>query len=170
MFLRKSILICSGPLADIAGPRVRRFTRATDTWFYRHAEKILAKSSSPVVNFIPVTDFFFRRDRGTFWIGLYAIRQFVTPFNCVTRYVLDHFMHTRVIYHAVHKSKFHKQVYELRRCGALQSSSRFPAICGSVVRTLSDERKPCQPERARPQRIAMVGFLRRHQSRRFQTR
>ena len=109
VFSLKSALICSGRLADTAGPCVRRFTRATDPWFYRHAEKLLAKSSGPVVESIPVTDYFFRYDRGTFWTGLYAFRYFVTPFNRVTRYVLDYFMHTRVMYHALHKSGFHKQ-------------------------------------------------------------
>ena len=74
VFFLKSVQICSGHLADTAGPCVRRFTRATDTWFYRHAEKSFAKLSSPVVDSVPVTDFFFRHDRGTFWIGLYAIR------------------------------------------------------------------------------------------------
>jgi Delta24-sterol reductase len=49
-------------------------------------------------------DYLFRYDRGAFWLGRLAFKYFVTPFNRITRWVLDDFMHTRVMYHALHKS------------------------------------------------------------------
>ena len=37
-------------------------------------------------------------------MGRYAFQYFITPFNRITRRILDRFMYTRVMYHALHKS------------------------------------------------------------------
>jgi len=86
------------------GTRLQRFTRARDPWFYIHVERVFARSSSPVVEAIPITDYLFRYDRGAFWTGAHAFKYFLTPFNRITRFFLDRFMHTRVMYHALHES------------------------------------------------------------------
>ncbi|KIV96162.1 hypothetical protein PV10_00064 [Exophiala mesophila] len=90
------------------------FSKAWDQWFYLHAEermvsslkaKVSADAGSQVQSdMIPLTDYLFRYDRGAFWTGSLAYKYFVTPFNRVTRYLLDGFMHTRVMYHALHRS------------------------------------------------------------------
>lgn len=41
----------------------------------------------------------------------YAFSYFITPFNRVTRYLLDHFMHTRVMYHALHRSGIGSELF-----------------------------------------------------------
>ncbi|KAG6040080.1 hypothetical protein E4U41_001421 [Claviceps citrina] len=46
----------------------------------------------------PLVDYLFRYDRGAFWVGKYSFRYFLTPFNRTTRFLLDRFMHTRVMY------------------------------------------------------------------------
>ena len=110
MFSAKKGIICSGRLTNTSNSRIQRFTRPTDTWFYLHAERLATASvQKPVVETIPLRDYLFRYDRGTFWTGVYAFRYFVTPFNRVTRWALDYFMHTRVMYHALHKSGFANQ-------------------------------------------------------------
>ena len=110
MFSRENGVICSGRMTDTATPQVRGFTRAVDPWFYRQAQKNISKpTEKPVVESIPLTDYLFRYDRGCFWTGIYAFQYFVTPFNRITRWALDYFMHTRVMYHALHKSGFAKQ-------------------------------------------------------------
>ncbi|KAJ9260411.1 hypothetical protein DTO207G8_456 [Paecilomyces variotii] len=108
---------------------IQHFTRPQDPWFYTHAEDVLTKyypkspesssssssssktSSSSLLHteLIPTTDYFFRYDRGAFWGGRYSFSYFLMPFNAFTRWVLDPFMHTRVMYHALHKSGLAKR-------------------------------------------------------------
>ena len=103
-------VVCSGRLTDAAKPRVQHFTRAADPWFYLHAEALVSENTSTVVvEAIPITDYLFRYDRGTFWTGKYAFEYFVTPFNRFTRWALDKFMHTRVMYHGLHQSGLAKR-------------------------------------------------------------
>ncbi|KAL3957113.1 hypothetical protein ACCO45_007691 [Purpureocillium lilacinum] len=52
----------------------------------------------------PLEDYLFRYDRGGFWVARYAFNYFITPFNRVTRFLLDRYMHARVMYRALHKS------------------------------------------------------------------
>ncbi|KAF3145322.1 hypothetical protein TWF594_004273 [Orbilia oligospora] len=110
MFSRNTGVIVSGRLTDSPSPstKIQGFTAPTDPWFYIHAERILSykkgMKENPFVDTVPITDYLFRYDRGGFWVGKYAFKYFVTPFNRITRYILDYFMHTRVMYHALHKS------------------------------------------------------------------
>jgi Delta24-sterol reductase len=108
---RDRIAVCSGRLTNSLpdGARVQRFTRAQDPWFYINAERRTAHVTEPIVDFIPLGDYLFRYDRGGFWVGKYAFKYFITPFNRVSRYFLDRFMHTRVMYHALHQSGHSKR-------------------------------------------------------------
>lgn len=104
-------VIMTGRLTNIVhnGMQVQRFTRAQDPWFYLHAKKLLASHPGPTKEAIPLADYLFRYDRGAFWTGAYAFTYFMTPFNRVTRWALDHFLHTRVMYHALHASGHARQ-------------------------------------------------------------
>ncbi|KAJ6189947.1 hypothetical protein N7519_004855 [Penicillium mononematosum] len=66
------------------------------------------QESSPhmpdAVDYIPLTDYLFRYDRGGFWVARYAFRYFCVPFTSLTRWLLNRFMHTKVMYHALHVS------------------------------------------------------------------
>ncbi|KAK9364898.1 hypothetical protein V1509DRAFT_643224 [Lipomyces kononenkoae] len=106
LFNKDSGVICVGRLTDTHkdGIPVQCFSRATDPWFYLHAKKVIAKSTESFTEAVPLVDYLFRYDRGGFWVGTYAFQYFVTPFNRFTRWALDSFMHTRVMYHALHKS------------------------------------------------------------------
>lgn len=86
------------------GVSVQRFSRARDPWFYIHVERTASRSLEPLKEATPVRDYLFRYDRGAFWTGKYAFEYFITPFNRITRWALDYFMHTRVMYHALHAS------------------------------------------------------------------
>lgn len=126
VFAKDRTVICAGRMVDgpvPEGHKPVRFTRARDTWFYLRAEKIskqLQKSKqqsngtnpttpapapAPVVDYIPLLDYLFRYNRGAFWTARYAFKYFLTPFNRITRAVLDPLMHTRVMYAALHKSE-----------------------------------------------------------------
>ncbi|KXL47432.1 hypothetical protein M433DRAFT_27941 [Acidomyces richmondensis BFW] len=106
LFGKNHGVIVSGRLTDelAAGLKVQHFSRAHDPWFYIHAKRLSKGKSVPVKEAIPLRDYLFRYDRGAFWTGSYAFKYFITPFNPVTRYILDYFMHTRVMYHALHAS------------------------------------------------------------------
>jgi len=99
-------VICVGRLIDIPddGVRIQQFSRATDPWFYLHASDVISKSKQPWTEAIPIVDYLFRYDRGGFWVGSFAFKYFMCPFNRFTRWVLDRFLHTRAMYHALHQS------------------------------------------------------------------
>lgn len=105
-------IVMSGRLIDTVPPgdlRIQTFNRARDPWFYMHAERITRGSTTAVKEAIPLSDYLFRYDRGAFWTGAYAFKYFMMPFNRVTRWVLDEFMKTRVMYHALHASGHARQ-------------------------------------------------------------
>ena len=104
-------VIMIGRLTDQTIPgRIQRFDRASDPWFYMHAEDVLQgiTRQKPVdatyKESIPIQCYLFRYDRGVFWSGLRAFKYFITPFNALTRYLLDPFMHSRTMVHALHRS------------------------------------------------------------------
>ncbi|KAL8377967.1 hypothetical protein RB595_008585 [Gaeumannomyces hyphopodioides] len=109
-----AVVICAGRMVDAVpdGASQRRFARARDPWFYIHVEKhALPRLRKPgpgggaaVKDYIPLTDYLFRYDRGGFWAARWAFRYFYTPFNRATRFALDPLMRTRVMYRALHKS------------------------------------------------------------------
>ena len=104
-------VIMIGRLTDQTIPgRVQRFDRASDPWFYMHAEDVLQKIThqesrpAPYRESVPLQSYLFRYDRGVFWSGLRAFKYFITPFNALTRYLLDPFMYSRTMVHALHRS------------------------------------------------------------------
>ena len=109
-FAKDWVVVCAGRLTDdvTTGTALRRFSRRGDPWFYLHAKKRtrhLGADAQPPADAVPIVDYLFRYDRGGFWVGRYAFRYFaVTPFDCFSRWLMDTYMHTRVLYHALHKS------------------------------------------------------------------
>lgn len=118
---------------DVDSLPVVTFTRPWDEWFYLHAEKRMEEAWPPTTrtgpsdpgpaemptpipspsapsavhrDLIPLTDYLFRYDRGAFWTARYAYSYFLIPFYRATRWLLDPFMHTRPMYHALHRSGF----------------------------------------------------------------
>ncbi|OKL58486.1 hypothetical protein UA08_06016 [Talaromyces atroroseus] len=124
MYSQNSGVVCSGRLTNDVKKevRVQRFTRPADRWFYLHAQKLIKGTRSPITEAVPIVDYVFRYDRGGFWVAAYAFKYFVTPFNRITRWMLDRFMHTRVMYHALHKSGFSSQ-YVVQDVGIPYSKS-----------------------------------------------
>ena len=106
--------------------RVQTFSRPQDPWFYLYAQSILSTTKPPqsispstsssrppkptsllTTIHIPLPDYLFRYDRGGFWVGRSAFdyfRPIPIPFRSWTRRLLDDFMHTRMLYSALHAS------------------------------------------------------------------
>ncbi|KAF2844970.1 24-dehydrocholesterol reductase-like protein precursor [Plenodomus tracheiphilus IPT5] len=105
--LTKGVVIIGRLTNTALAGRIQRFDRATDPWHYMHAEEILDRTGdekSIYKESVPVQTYLFRYDRGVFWSGLRAFKYFVTPFNRITRFLLDPFMSSRTMIHALHRS------------------------------------------------------------------
>ncbi|OJD37515.1 fad-binding domain-containing protein [Diplodia corticola] len=112
MFSLKRGTIMLGKMTD--GPsspsiKPQRFSRAWDQWFYLHADAVTKPGKPNHVEAVPLADYLFRYDRGAFWTGRYAFRRFHTPFDRLSRLVLDRLMHTRRMYAALNASGFTQQ-------------------------------------------------------------
>ena len=89
---------------------IRSFSRAKDPWFYLHVQDTISHNpTTPTTELIPLEEYLFRYDRGCFWVGRSAFHYFYTPFNWLTRWLLDAFLHTRMMYAALHASGFSTQ-------------------------------------------------------------
>jgi len=103
-------VVISGSLTDEKpeGVPARTFSGAWDPWFYLHVEertKNGVEGDGVVEEYIPLAEYLFRYDRGGFWVGKAAFDYFwFTPFNKWTRWFLDDFLHTRMLYRALHGS------------------------------------------------------------------
>jgi delta24-sterol reductase len=84
---------------------IRHFSKPWNEWFWIHARSI-AQKGAVTKELVPIEDYLFRYDRGAFWMGMYAYRHFMVPFIWLTRFLLDYFMHTRIMYHALHASGY----------------------------------------------------------------
>jgi FAD/FMN-containing dehydrogenase len=106
MYSKDHGLICSGRLTDTlpAASRIQQFTRRHDSWFYLHAKSILKRAKPSTTEYVPLVDYVFRFERGAFWTGRFGFKYFYTPFNRITRYLLDSSMHTHVMLRALHST------------------------------------------------------------------
>ncbi|KAF3061777.1 Delta(24)-sterol reductase [Daldinia childiae] len=120
LFSKDHGVIVSGKMTDdlpSEDERVQTFSHPRDPWFYLHVQDITktlsSSSSSPessssestVTEYIPLSEYLFRYDRGGFWVGKAAFDFFnPVPFNRFFRWFLDDFMHTRMLYRALHGS------------------------------------------------------------------
>ena len=86
------------------------FSSPWDPWFYLHAQNKITDQNAQRTELIPMAEYLFRYDRGGFWIGAYAFQYFKTPFNDYTRWFLDDFLHTRMMYTALHASGHSKEL------------------------------------------------------------
>lgn len=110
LYSREQGVIITGRLTNDLHPglKVQRFSRAWDPWFYPHVQNA-AKKSDPTTEAIPLCDYLFRYDRGGFWVGSQAFKYFMVPFSRITRWLLDDFLRTRMMYKAFHASGFSSQ-------------------------------------------------------------
>ena len=98
-------VVITGRLTDDrATSPVQHFSHAKDPWFYLHVKEAIADSSDPIIECIPLEEYLFRYDRGGFWVGYSAFQYFFTPFNTFTRWYLDKYLRTRMMYTALHAS------------------------------------------------------------------
>ncbi|KIW03388.1 uncharacterized protein PV09_05595 [Verruconis gallopava] len=100
----KSVIVTGKYTDAVEGRRIQTFSQAWDQWFYIHARQQFSTASSSKTDIVPLTDYLFRYDRGGFWVGRFAFKYFCVPFDRLSRFLVDRFMHTRIMYHALHES------------------------------------------------------------------
>ncbi|KAK4554278.1 hypothetical protein LTR86_008486 [Recurvomyces mirabilis] len=107
MFSKTRGAIITGRLTDDPTPGipVQRFSAPGDPWFYLHVQDKTGNHSESASEAVPLPEYLFRYDRGGFWVGAAAFDYFKPlPFNSFTRWFLDDFLHTRMLYNALHSS------------------------------------------------------------------
>ncbi|KAL7788196.1 hypothetical protein V8C37DRAFT_388814 [Trichoderma ceciliae] len=112
LFSKHHGVVITGRLTDDkpADREVQTFSRAQDPWYYLHVQDktLHASAETPVdavTDYIPLAEYLFRYDRAGFWVGAQGFTYFkYVPFTSFWRWFLDDFMHTRMLYRALHAS------------------------------------------------------------------
>jgi delta24-sterol reductase len=106
IFSKNHGAIITGEMTDDipADHKPQTFSNPWDPWFYLHVESRTKSATGPVTEYIPLAEYMFRYDRGGFWVGRSAFRYMNFPFNKYTRWFLDDFLHTRMLYRSLHAS------------------------------------------------------------------
>ncbi|KPM37861.1 hypothetical protein AK830_g8717 [Neonectria ditissima] len=118
LFSKDHGVVVTGQLTDDkpADRPAQTFSGAWDPWYYLHVRDRThdAPSAGPAsttssppspVDYIPLAEYLFRYDRGGFWVGAAGFDYFKgVPFTRFFRWFLDDFLHTRMLYRALHGS------------------------------------------------------------------
>lgn len=113
LFSKDHGVIVTGRLTDDkpADAPVQTFSGAWDPWFFMHVSdrtKALPASEAPApppTDYVPLGEYLFRYDRAGFWVGAAGFTYFkLVPCTRFFRWLLDDFMHTRMMYRALHGS------------------------------------------------------------------
>ena len=90
-------VVMEGVFVNKALPNHSTLHKATDDWFYLHAERNIAKLAV-YEETIPTKDYLFRYDRGAFWVARYGFKMFHIPFTRSTRFLFVRLFKTRTLY------------------------------------------------------------------------
>ena len=107
MYSMEQGAIITGRMTDYPDDKlsIQRFSGPKDPWFYLHVLDRISKHQTLASEAIPLPEYLFRYDRGGFWVGAASFSYFRgIPFNNFTRWLLDDFLHTRMLYKALHGS------------------------------------------------------------------
>ena len=106
LFSQNQGVLVTGIMTDEcpAAAHVQSFSDPGDPWYYLHVREKASSGTTATTEYIPLSEYLFRYDRGGFWVGASAFEYFKFPFNQFTRWWLDDFLHTRMLYKALHAS------------------------------------------------------------------
>lgn len=134
MFSESQGAIVTGRMTDTPPESlpVQRFSSAWDPWFYQHVQAKTA-SGEPYSEAIPLPEYLFRYDRAGFWVGDMAFKYFSFPQNKLTRWWLDDFLHTRMMYTALHASGQSKRCIIQDLALPLSTAEKFVEYTGTEL-------------------------------------
>ena len=101
-----------------------------DPWSYLHAEEAIARRAQRMTEATPLAEYLFRYDRGDFRVGPFTFEYFNVLFNNFTRWWLDDFLHTRVMYKNLRASGKSKR-YVVHDLASAYSTAVYP-LSGSA--------------------------------------
>ena len=106
LFSQSQGVVVTGVMTDEcpAAAHIQSFSDPSDPWYYLHVKEKASSLAYATTEYIPLSEYLFRYDRGGFWVGASAFEYFKMPFNQFTRWWLDDFVHTRMLYKALHAS------------------------------------------------------------------
>ncbi|KAK0382909.1 hypothetical protein NLU13_8825 [Sarocladium strictum] len=108
LFSKNHGVVVTGKLTDEkpSEATARTFSGAWDPWFYMHVQdSTRSPADRRVTEYLPLAEYLFRYDRGGFWVAACAFTYFwFVPFTRFFRWFLDDFLHTRMMYRALHAS------------------------------------------------------------------
>ncbi|KKA29830.1 hypothetical protein TD95_000439 [Thielaviopsis punctulata] len=97
------VMLGKGTNEVAPGCSVRTFSKAWDNWFYLHVQD--QPRTEVAVDYIPLAEYLFRYDRGSFWMAKYALEYWgFIPSNRLTRAIFDDMLHTRPLYRAMQRT------------------------------------------------------------------
>lgn len=97
MYSKTMGVIMKGTFSSEALPNHTTLHRSTDDWFYIHAKQNIS-NNTVYEDTVPTKDYFFRYDRGAFWVGSYGFHMFHIPYNRLTRILFARLLGTRTLY------------------------------------------------------------------------
>lgn len=124
LFSRNQGVIMTGRFSDKKNLPIATFTKASDDWFYTHAEKIVEKYET-WEELIPLEDYLFRYNRGGFWVGRYAFQKLKLPFNRLTRFLMNPLMKTGTLYRFLQAINFSQRLIVQDLCLPHETTLRF---------------------------------------------
>lgn len=92
-------VVITGKRTEQAELPIKTYSKITDLWFYERAKKV---KDSIEEELIPIQDYFFRYNRGAFWMGEFAFPLLGIPNNKLTRYLFNGYAKTHKLYEALH--------------------------------------------------------------------
>ena len=83
--------------------KVQRFIRGQDPWFFMHGESCISSGPfKPYKDLIPLPDYVFRYNRGTFWCSKQIFDLFGIKFSKTTWRIFDRLLTARMSYKRLH--------------------------------------------------------------------
>lgn len=103
-------VIMSGILTNEKQLKGGRPLSVMNEWFYLEVQKQISKRSC-YQQLIPIYDYFYRYNRGAYWLGKHGFDFFKIPFNRLTRFLLNPLIKSIVMLRFFHALNFHNSYF-----------------------------------------------------------
>jgi Delta24-sterol reductase len=125
MFSKSQGVVMTGTFTEeVNGHSISTFHKASDEWFYIHAQSI-ALSGDSFEEIIPTRDYLFRYDRGAFWTGKFGFDVYHAPFLRSLRFIFAWLFKTRRLYRFLHGSNLSQHYLVQDLCMPKQNFVKF---------------------------------------------
>ena len=124
MFSRNRGVIMVGEGADSCKDTVSTFLKSFDPWFAQHTDGI-SKKCLEHTEYIPITDYIFRYDRGAYWMGDFFFEYTHLPNIRLLRCLLNPMFDTRTLFLGLQKGRLAKEFFIQDICFPIEHTEKF---------------------------------------------